>query len=260
MTSTGSSGRDTLSGIERRVTRGTSSDFGTTRTRTTIIEDTTPRTIDEQTYEIQAGDTLSQIALEKYGKSRLWNRIAEANPNIDPNRLKVGQIITIPKLTVEPTSPVETRMTIGPDTTTATTELQPGTYRIESGDTFSTIALEKYGSENKWVDIAQANPLVDPTRLQIGQIIRLPDAAAVAEAPRREVRDQPAAPSATKTYTIQDYDTLSTIADEFYGDPSKWRFIYNANRQVLGSNPDIIPADVTITIPPVPSGTATTRD
>ena len=47
-------------------------------------------------------------------------------------------------------------------------------------------------------------------------------------------------------------DTLSTIAGHFYDDPEQWRLIYNANREVLGGNPDRIPADVEIVIPPKP--------
>ena len=46
-----------------------------------------------ETYTIQPGDTLSRIGSE-FGVS--WQTIMEANPNIDPNRLQVGQQIVIP--------------------------------------------------------------------------------------------------------------------------------------------------------------------
>ena len=63
---------------------------------------------------------------------------------------------------------------------------------------------------------------------------------------------RPRAARGGKTYTIQPTDTLSSIAAEFYDDPAQRRLIYNANREVLGPDPDRIPADVEIVIPPKP--------
>lgn len=48
------------------------------------------------------------------------------------------------------------------------------TYTIKAGDTLSAIALEYYGSYNDWYRIQQANPDVDPLRLQIGSTIIIP--------------------------------------------------------------------------------------
>lgn len=48
------------------------------------------------------------------------------------------------------------------------------TYTIRKGDTFWSIATREYGSGKKWMDIAQANPSVDPKKLRIGQQILLP--------------------------------------------------------------------------------------
>jgi nucleoid-associated protein YgaU len=50
---------------------------------------------------------------------------------------------------------------------------------------------------------------------------------------------KPAAPAAPRTYTVVKGDTLSGIAKQFYGDASKWRRIYEANRDVI-KNPDLI--------------------
>ena len=47
-------------------------------------------------YTIQKGDTLYDLAIEHYGAGRYWTRIQDANPGIDPNRLKVGQVILLP--------------------------------------------------------------------------------------------------------------------------------------------------------------------
>lgn len=48
------------------------------------------------------------------------------------------------------------------------------TYTIRKGDTLWSIAQREYGNGQKWKDIAQANPSVDPQKLAIGQQITLP--------------------------------------------------------------------------------------
>lgn len=54
-----------------------------------------------ETYTIRAGDTLSAIAVRRYGSARQWRKITRANPGLDPRRLRVGQVIKLP----EPSSP-----------------------------------------------------------------------------------------------------------------------------------------------------------
>ena len=47
-------------------------------------------------YTVVRGDTLSGIARRYYGNPSAWKRIAAANPGIDPNNLKVGQVLLLP--------------------------------------------------------------------------------------------------------------------------------------------------------------------
>ncbi len=51
-------------------------------------------------YEVRPGDTLGAIARRFYGKASLYPRIFDANRDIldDPNLIKVGQKLKIPKL------------------------------------------------------------------------------------------------------------------------------------------------------------------
>jgi nucleoid-associated protein YgaU len=58
----------------------------------------------------------------------------------------------------------------------------------------------------------------------------------------------PAAPAATE-YEIKSGDSLSAIAKRFYGDATQWRKIYDANRDVMGDDPDKIYPGQKITIP-----------
>jgi 5'-nucleotidase len=52
----------------------------------------------------------------------------------------------------------------------------PGTYTIARGDTLVEIAARLYGDAKKWRVIANANPGLNPNRLLIGQVIKLPAA------------------------------------------------------------------------------------
>ncbi len=47
-------------------------------------------------YIVQRGDTLSEIAQALYGRATLWRRIADANPEVDPDRLRPGTTLRIP--------------------------------------------------------------------------------------------------------------------------------------------------------------------
>ncbi len=53
---------------------------------------------DGSTYTIQPGDTLGKIAKKLYGKERMWSKIQNVNPNLDPRRLTVGQKIKLPQI------------------------------------------------------------------------------------------------------------------------------------------------------------------
>ena len=50
-----------------------------------------------QTYTIVAGDSLAKIAIHFYGGVAKWREIAKANPHLDAKKLKIGQIISLPK-------------------------------------------------------------------------------------------------------------------------------------------------------------------
>ena len=52
-----------------------------------------------------------------------------------------------------------------------------------------------------------------------------------------------------ETYVIQPGDTLATIAHDFYGSQAKWPIIYQANKDVIGPNPNLLRPGRTIVIP-----------
>lgn len=48
------------------------------------------------------------------------------------------------------------------------------TYTVKSGDTLSSIAAQELGDWQQWEDIADANDLRDPDRIEAGTVIQLP--------------------------------------------------------------------------------------
>ncbi len=54
---------------------------------------------------------------------------------------------------------------------------------------------------------------------------------------------------APRTYTVVKGDNLSKIAQSFYSNDRMWRKIYDANKAVIGKNPDLIKPGQVLTIP-----------
>ena len=63
---------------------------------------------------------------------------------------------------------------------------------------------------------------------------------------------QPAAKPAAAvgdTYTVKSGDSLSKIAKAHYGDAMKWKQVYEANKALIGANPDMIQPGQQLTLP-----------
>ncbi len=71
-----------------------------------------------------------------------------------------------------------------------------------------------------------------------------PEDPAVLEAPQRS-----GAPEPPKTYTVVRGDSLWAVARKSYGSGDGWAKIYEANREVIGPNPNLIYAGQVLTIP-----------
>ncbi|MBI1862525.1 LysM peptidoglycan-binding domain-containing protein [Candidatus Microgenomates bacterium] len=106
------------------------------------------------------------------------------------------------------------------------------------------IAEEAYGSGFNSVDIAEANKMVNPNQIEIGQHIILPKVEAKAPT-RGEVVAQntmqpsraPVRAAAQTEYVVQKGDCLWNIAQKTYGDGFMWTKIAEANAL---SNPRVI--------------------
>lgn len=59
------------------------------------------------------------------------------------------------------------------------------------------------------------------------------------------------------THTVQKGDSLSDIAKKYYGDPNKYNLIYEANKTIIGNNPNIINVGQELVIPGITVATNT---
>ena len=146
-----------------------------------------------RTHVVQPGENLYRIGLQ-YGIS--WVVLAEANNITNPNRIVVGQELTIPSESDDDDEPSPTP-TPGEETTYV---VQPGDNLYRIGRMFNM----------SWVEIAEANGIVNPNHILVGQVLTIPG-----EAPPSEV-----------THTVQPGETLFRISLE-YGVP--WTTIATAN-------------------------------
>ncbi|WP_201987601.1 LysM peptidoglycan-binding domain-containing protein [Hymenobacter rubidus] len=55
--------------------------------------------------------------------------------------------------------------------------------------------------------------------------------------------------AAGDSYTVVSGDSLSKIAKHHYGDAAKWHQIYEANKALIGNNPDLIEVGQVLTLP-----------
>lgn len=120
-------------------------------------------------YTVQAGDTLSLIAKKLLGDVNRWQEIAALNPQIkDPAKIKPGDMIKIRQTgTVTYSQP------------TANVYVYKNKYTVRQGDTLSGIAKKYLGSANKYDEITKINPGINPSNLQVGSVINLPDNAQI---------------------------------------------------------------------------------
>jgi nucleoid-associated protein YgaU len=62
------------------------------------VDSSLPAPVESKTYTVKSGDTLSKIAKDFYGDANTYMKIFDANKDklSDPNKIQVGQELTIP--------------------------------------------------------------------------------------------------------------------------------------------------------------------
>lgn len=115
------------------------------------------------------------------------------------------------------------------------------TYTVVPGDSLWDIAAAHLGNATRWGEIASLNGISAPYIIHPGEVLTLPNDG--------QGNVTPPAPVAEHQYVVQPGDNLSAIAERTYGDANRWHDIYNANKNVIGGNPDLIHPGQVLTLP-----------
>ena len=124
-------------------------------------------------------------------------------------------------------------------------------YEIQHGDTLSSIAARKYGDQNLWKVISNANPGIRSNALRVGKKIKVP------ARPTLTTKDKVIETIAgRRTYTVQPGDTLGGISKKVYNTTKHADRIFNKNRSLLES-PDQLQVGTKLELPDIPTTTTT---
>ena len=155
---------------------------------------------DQTVYVVQAGDTLTQIAL-RYSVNQ--QDLMSANNIVNPSHIVVGQQLVIPGDTsVQPAAQ---------EAATGETGL-PAEHIVKAGETLSAIAA-KYGLTT--AELAAANNITNPSLIRTGGHLRIPGGSFAAEPAPAAVQQPAASAPAVAEYVVGAGDTLASIAQEY---------------------------------------------
>jgi len=207
-----------------------------------------------------SGETLGIVADWYTGDSSNWTKLAEINPNVDPQKIAAGSEIFIP------VDLLKTREALPQNYASAYCK---ECYRHTvswPGESMSLIARWYTGSSRNWRKLAKANPRIDPNRIKKGNVIVIP--AKLLKT--REQLPQKIAARYTANYfayTVkQNGETMEVIANWYTGNATNWKSIAKANpklnpNHLVAGNEIYIPSKMLKTRQPIPeSPSASTAD
>lgn len=130
-------------------------------------------------------------------------------------------------------------------------------YTWKAGDSFKSLAQTYYGTPLHVARLRAANEGMDDTKLAAGTRVLVPVKAATNEVPAAGVAAAPvgaAAPAgatawANGLYKVKSGDVLGTISKNVYGSTKHWKRIYDANKDVIGSDPNRLKVGMELRIP-----------
>ena len=137
----------------------------------TIVWKPEPIVVEElitKLYVVRDGETLGEIASRELGSFRMWVDIATLNGISDPSKIMPGRTLKMP-------APRVAKAQVTTNTMSVTVPMSANQHRVTEGETLSSIAGDYYDDVNKYYLIAAANPAVDPDRLQIGDVLVIPN-------------------------------------------------------------------------------------
>ena len=116
-------------------------------------------------YTVRRGDSLSRIARVECGDSSRVKRIMALNGITDPDRIRAGQTLRLPGASAPVASAQAARTPAAPSNRT---------YVVKAGDSLSAISQRILGTSRRWQELMALNGISDPTRIRVGQVLKLP--------------------------------------------------------------------------------------
>ena len=104
--------------------------------------------------------------------------LVKANPNLDPNRMRVGTTVILPDLKDIKTGPAQTASARIAGSSPAAAINPQKQYRVVAGDSMYKISVKLYGNSSMSGKIYDANKQMigdDPAKLKVGQVLQLPE-------------------------------------------------------------------------------------
>ncbi|MCM2322313.1 MAG: LysM peptidoglycan-binding domain-containing protein [Oligoflexia bacterium] len=137
---------------------------------------------------------------------------ANEPPPVSPDPLAAPPPAPDPEVAKAPEAPAPTPASAGGEP-----------YTVQQGDTLMKIAFETYGDLFKWRQIYEANKdkISDPNAVPPGTVLMLEGAGGVTISRNGE------------KYLIKRGDTLGTISEDVYGTKTKWKRIWENNKELI---------------------------
>ena len=160
---------------------------------------------------VESGDTLSAIARRN---STTVAELMKANPGLVPEKIRPGQKIKLKSgsgggVGVTPVAPpADTR---SPQPAAPAPPVVTGSYVVQSGDTMHSIARRAGTTVDA---LCRLNGIANPSTIQIGMKLKLPDGSSVAAPAPSTQPSEPAKPRPPTpgTHIVKPGDTLSSIS------------------------------------------------
>lgn len=134
-------------------------------------------------HSVTRGETLWSISQQYFNDGFQWKKIAEANNITNPGKLEVGQNLVIPEIQTETNISTSQSTTsqepspipqLTPISAATGNTITGGSYTVVRGDNLWKIAVRAYGNGFKWVEIARANNLKNPSIIHNGNVFIIP--------------------------------------------------------------------------------------
>ena len=117
-------------------------------------------------------------------------------------------------------------------------------YKVQRKDTLFKIAKKFYGHGSKWRNIKYANGEIESASLKVGHDLVLPDVPVLTNINDAELLDKEHYKKAV--YKVKWGDSLYNIASTLYHDGTKWRIIYEDNKDKIENIKDLTVGQVLI--------------